>query len=123
MQDVARLAVWRKAHAFTVSLNGLLIRRGHGFPGLRSQILRAAASIGANLAEGCGKGTAAEFLRFIAIASGSTKELQNHLLLARDCGTLAGGEYARLEEQRDEIARMLYGLDCAVRRRQPPHER
>jgi four helix bundle protein len=58
-----------------------------GFPreelyGLTSQIRRCAASVAANIAEGCGKGGNAEFQRFLNIATGSASELEYHALLA-----------------------------------------
>jgi four helix bundle protein len=64
-----------------------------GFPkeerfGLTSQIRRSAASIPANLAEGCGRRSDGEIARFIQIAMGSGAELSYHLLLARDLGFL-----------------------------------
>lgn len=49
--------------------------------GLTSQIRRCPASIGANIAEGCGKRGDGEFQRFLQIASGSASELDYHLLL------------------------------------------
>jgi len=47
---------------------------------------RCAASIGANIAEGCGKRGNGEFQRFLTIAAGSASELEYHFLLARDFG-------------------------------------
>ena len=52
--------------------------------GLTSQMRRCSASIGANIAEGCGKCGNNEFQRYLQIASGSASELDYHLLLARD---------------------------------------
>ena len=49
---------------------------------------RASASIGANLAEGCGRRSDGEMSRFIQIAMGSGAELSYHLLRARDLALL-----------------------------------
>src|SRR5271165_6569322 len=52
--------------------------------GLTSQLRRSAASIGANIAEGCGRRSDAELKRFCQIARGSASEVEYHLLLAKD---------------------------------------
>lgn len=79
MADYRQLEVWRKAHLLTLEL----YKMTQCFPkselfGLTSQIRRAAASIGANLAEGCGRRGDAEFHRYITIATGSSDELDYH---------------------------------------------
>jgi four helix bundle protein len=84
MQDFRKLRVWQRAHELTLSL----YRATATFPaaerfGLTSQIRRASSSIGANLAEGCGRIGDAEFARFCSIGMGSACELEYHLLLAR----------------------------------------
>jgi hypothetical protein len=50
---------------------------------------RCAASVAANIAEGCGKRGNGEFQRFLNIAAGSASELEYHFLLARDLQFLA----------------------------------
>jgi four helix bundle protein len=85
MKDFRNLKVWERAHELTLELYRMTGR----FPreelfGLTSQIRRCCASIGANIAEGCGKRGNAEFQRFLQIASGSASELDYHLLLAHD---------------------------------------
>lgn len=78
--------------------------------GLTSQIRRCAASICANLAEGCGRGTARDFARFVQIALGSASELEYHLLLAADLGLVNTGVYSQLETAVIDVKRMLTGL-------------
>src|SRR5258708_37758374 len=73
MRNYRELGVWEKSHKLTLELYKL----SRGFPkdeiyGLTSQMRRAAVSIGANLAEGCGRRTGAELARFIRIAANST---------------------------------------------------
>jgi four helix bundle protein len=86
-----------------------------GFPkqevyGLTSQIRRSAASIGANIAEGCGKRGNAEFQRYLNIAAGSASELEYHFLLARDLHLLDDPDYAQLSQGVIEVKRMLASL-------------
>jgi len=78
--------------------------------GLRAQIRRSASSIGANVAEGCGRKGDREFARFLSIALGSASELEYHLILAADLGYLE--ERVGMELGRDvvEVKRMIAGL-------------
>ena len=75
--------------------------------GWTSQIRRAAASIPANIAEGCGRSSDAELGRFLQIAIGSASELEYHLLLARDLLLLAEKDYGQLNLDVTEVKRML----------------
>lgn len=111
MKSFRDLMVWEKAHALTPAS----YRDTAGFPkqeiyGLISQIRRCAASIAANIAEGCGKRSNAEFQRFLHIAAGAASELEYHFLLAKDLGFLSPEEYKRLDESAVEVKRMLAGL-------------
>jgi len=56
--------------------------------GITAQVRRSATSIGANLAEGCGRRGNSELARFIKISLGSASELDYHLLICRDLGFL-----------------------------------
>jgi four helix bundle protein len=78
--------------------------------GLTGQLRRCSASIGANIAEGCGKRSNAEFQRFLQIASGSASELDYHLLLARDLKILMDTDYDRLVKELSVMRRMLTAL-------------
>lgn len=78
-------------------------------------MLRAAASISANIAEGCGKGSTREFLRFLEIAIASSRELENHLLLARDLKFISPARHEKLEIMATEVRRMLVGLSKSLR--------
>ena len=78
--------------------------------GLVSQLRRAASSVPANIAEGCGCSGNREFTRFLDIALRSASETEYHLLLARDLGYLDKKTYEDLSNQAVEIKRMLTGL-------------
>jgi four helix bundle protein len=85
VRDVRTLKAWQRARSLTLAANQLTktFPRGERY-GLTSQINRAAASIGANLAEGCGSVTDGEFAQFVRVALRSASERDYHLLLARD---------------------------------------
>src|SRR5580692_474898 len=98
MEDFKKLKVWSKAHLLTLAVYEITRK----FPreevfGLTSQIRRASASIGANIAEGCGRRSDPEMKRFVQIARGSANELEYHLLLARDLQLLPVEEFKELE--------------------------
>lgn len=108
MHDFRDLKVWMKAHQLTIGI----YRTTREFPkeelfGLTSQMRRSSSSIGANVAEGCGRRSDGELTRFLHIARGSAVELENHLLLARDLEYLAGKKCDELVTQVDEVQRML----------------
>jgi len=108
MRDHEELEVWQKADQLTLKI----YRATEAFPrseifGLRSQIRRAAGSVGANLAEGCGRWSDRELARYIQIAMGSASELQNHLRLAKDLEFLEDAQYAQLFKELTSVRQML----------------
>jgi four helix bundle protein len=118
MRDFRKLIVWQKAHRLTLEIHSAV----RAFPprsysGLANQITRAAASIPATLAEGCGKSTDGELARFTDMSLASAKELENHLILARDLDALDSATYEALDGHLDEVRRMLFSFSRAVRAR------
>ena len=89
--------------------------------GLRSQLLRSAASIPANIAEGCGKSTHAELARFAEIALGSATELDNHLPFARDARAISYERYDEIAPRVAELRRMLFAFVRTTRALGPLH--
>lgn len=108
MKDFKSLKAWGKAHELTLRIYNAT----KSFPkdelfGLTSQLRRAGASIPANIAEGCGRNGDAELARFLSIAAGSASEVEYHLLLAHDLNYLSHAEYEQLNEEINELKRML----------------
>ena len=98
MRNFKELQVWQKSHMMTMKV----YRLTRNFPsderfGLVSQIRRSAASVPANIAEGCGRRGDREFSRFLSIAAGSASETEYHLLLAYDLRLLKENDYLKLE--------------------------
>ena len=116
MRNYRDLLVWEKAHNLTLCI----YRDTQTFPkeerfGITSQIRRAASSIAANLAEGCGRRSDGEMARFVQIAMGSAAEVSYHLLLCRDLELLGTEEFNRLASATDEIMRMLSSLAARLK--------
>jgi four helix bundle protein len=111
MKNFRDLQVWQKAHELTVES----YRATVAFPkremyGITSQIRRCAASVAANIAEGCGRRGNGEFQRFLGIAAGSASELEYHFLLAHDLGFLDDVGHRNLNRRIVEVKRMLAAL-------------
>jgi four helix bundle protein len=111
MKDFRKLSVWGKAHSLVIEIYKITA----DFPkselfGLTSQIRRAAASIPANIAEGCGRDSDSDFARFIQISLGSKSELEYHLLLAHDLNLINDTNYDNLNIRVIELKRMLTSL-------------
>jgi four helix bundle protein len=108
MKDFRSLKVWEKAHALTLAI----YKSTERFPkqelySLTNQIQRAAVSIPANIAEGCGKDSDAELKRYFTIAMGSASELEYLLLLAHDLGYLQENIYQSMQNDLVETRKML----------------
>lgn len=77
---------------------------------LTSQLMRAAVSIPANIAEGQRRGTRKDYANFIAIARGSTAEVETLLLIAERIKLAESKRVAALSGVADEISKMLFAL-------------
>ena len=111
MKDFHELKVFQKAHHLTLAMYQITAT----FPreelyGLTGQLRRCSSSIAANLAEGCGRNSDAEFARFCSIAMGSASELEYHLLLAKDLKLIQLKDHTELSQRATELKRMLTAL-------------
>ena len=111
MKDFRSLKVWQKAHEVTLSV----YQATSLFPqqetyGLVSQLRRSAASVPADIAEGCGCVANREFARFSEIALRSASETEYHPLLVRDLGYIEAATYDALNDRVTEVKLMLTGL-------------
>jgi four helix bundle protein len=105
MRNFQKLEVWKQSHNFTLAIYRLTADFPNGERyGLTSQLQRAAASIGANLAEGCGRETDADYKRFVQMAAGSACEVEYHLILARDLNLIEKQNYEALNADINELS-------------------
>jgi four helix bundle protein len=111
MSDFKSLLVTTRVRALIVSVYQLTgsLPAAERY-GLASQMQRAAISIGANIAEGSGRSSNRELVRFLHIARGSAHELEFHLLAASDLGLLDVGKSTEVLDEVGQISRMLHGL-------------
>jgi four helix bundle protein len=115
LKDFKELKVWHKTYELALAVYEV----SRCFPreeiyGLTSQLRRAAVSVGANIAEGCGRRSDGELVRFLQIARGSASEIEHHLLLARDLKFLDGTKHQGIEKRLQEVQRMLTSLVSSI---------
>lgn len=111
------LIAWQK----TMDLCRNVYQETAGLPpaeryGLTAQLRRAAASVPANIAEGWGRGTTADYIRFLRTARGSLYEIQTYIELATGLGYMESGGSAGLVATCDECSRVLNGLIQSLQR-------
>jgi len=105
------LVVWQKAMELAVLTYELTkpMPKSEQY-GLTSQMLRAATSVPANVAEGNARGSRKDYARFISIARGSVVELETHLELSVRVHLLNATTVAPAISLADEVSRMLFAL-------------
>ena len=109
MRSYEDLLVWQKSMLLAKKV--YLIQRGlpkAELYGLGDQIRRAVVSVPSNIAEGFGRGSDAEFKRFLAIARGSLFEVKTQLQLASELGFLQ--LESELMQLIDEVGKLITGL-------------
>lgn len=112
------LEVWKIAHEYVLDI----YKTTTSFPKIEeyritNQLIRASVSIPANIAEGCGRKTTAELMRFLTISRGSTEECKYFIILSKDLGYLKQDDFTRLSLNLDTIGKMLNGLLNSLRQK------
>lgn len=109
------LIVWQKAHQYVLDV----YKKTERFPkeelfGLTSQYRRAAVSITANIAEGYGKKSSKDKLRYYNIAEGSINECRYYVILSKDLGYINIEEGEKLYEELTIIQKLLHSYSKAI---------
>jgi four helix bundle protein len=115
-----QLKAWQRAVDLVVECDaivGLLPRTHRATLGV--QIRRAAASVPANIAEGNGRRTRADYLRHLSIANGSLMELETHLIVADRLRLVPAVRIASAMTLSGHAGRLLHGLIRALRASRP----
>jgi len=100
MQNYKELKVWEKSHLLVLDIYRITAK----FPkeeifGITSQIRRSAASIPANIAEGCGKNSQLDMANFLNISLGSANETDYFLLLCKDLKYISEADFLNWRTQ------------------------
>lgn len=108
IQTFRDLVVWQKS----MSLVNRIYAVTKDLPkseiyGLTSQIRRCAVSIPSNIAEGYGRHSTVDYIRFLRIASGSVYELQTQIEIAANLNYFKSEDFEQLNAKAIEIAKML----------------
>jgi four helix bundle protein len=116
VQSYRDLLVWQKAMRLAAEAYrlGRLLPKAEEYR-LTSQLLRAAASVPANIAEGHARGTRKDYAHFVSIARGSLAETETILFLLVEVELLAEERVRAALELSSEIGRMLNGLLARLR--------
>lgn len=90
--------------------------------GLCDQMRRSAISIMSNIAEGYGRRSEKEFVRFLNIAHGSLLELRSNLYVALDLGYLSQDEHLLINKHSEKVGRMIWSLRNHILSKSKPED-
>jgi four helix bundle protein len=116
IQSYRDLSVWQKAMRLVAEAYRVakLLPKAEEYR-LTSQLLRAAASVPSNIAEGRARGTRKDYAHFVSIARGSLAETETILLLLVEVDLLTSESVQTALELCSEVGRMLNGLLARLR--------
>lgn len=109
-QNFEELEVWKKSRELKKEVFVLVKKfTAEEKYNLSDQLLRSARSVATQIAEGHGRRTFPDRLRFCIIARGSLSETLNHFIDANDCNYIADEKLLYFRKQIDEIERLMNG--------------
>lgn len=111
MHNFRELKIWQVAIELVKDIYHLT----KSFPqeekfGLISQIQRSAISIPSNIAEGSGRGSDKDFIRFLDIAVGSAFELETQLIISAEIKYTNQTEIHNILDNLKNLQNMFHGL-------------
>ena len=115
LKNYRELKVWDKSYKLCLDI----YKTTEGLPldekfALTSQIRRSAVSVPSNIAEGYGRKTTADYIRFLHIGYGSICELETQIMLSGDLNYIERDKVKGLLDNINEIERMLKALIKAL---------
>jgi len=111
MHNFKNIIAWQKAMSLVKDVY-LLTEK---FPkqevyGLVSQINRSAISIPSNIAEGSGRNSNKDFMRFLDISISSSFELETQILLAKELSFITEEKMTLMLEKLAEVQKLIFGF-------------
>lgn len=111
MHNFKELKVWQSSKNLVIDI----YKDTENFPkteifGLTNQIRRSSVSVPSNIAEGCGRNSDKDLIRFLDIANGSSFELETQLIIANELKFLNDNSFEALCNKLDEVQKMIYGF-------------
>ncbi|NLO32060.1 MAG: four helix bundle protein [Candidatus Hydrogenedentes bacterium] len=102
---------WQEAKKLTVAIYQVTQEEAFSRDfGLRDQMRRAAVSVMANVAEGFGRASRKDFMRFLAMANGSALEVQSHLYVALELGYISQEQFEHCYSLCHSSSRLIGGF-------------
>ncbi|MBW1296099.1 four helix bundle protein [Aquimarina litoralis] len=115
MNKYQDLKIWKKAMDLVEQVYSVtdILPENEKY-GLISQIKRSSVSIPSNIAEGAGRNSNKDFIRFLSMANGSTTELETQLILIGRLNFVSMNKIAQLLMLCAEIKKMNYALQKSI---------
>ncbi len=119
MHNFKELKIWKKSRQITKEIYELT----ESFPaeekfGLISQMRRAAVSMVSNIAEGSGKESEKEFIRYLETSYSSAFEVETQLILALDLNFVSSEKAEHALTKIIELQKMIYGFIKSIKNKE-----
>ncbi len=111
MHNFKELKIWNNAIDISVEVYKLINK----FPKIQKynlslQMRKSAVSVPSNIAEGAGRNTDKDFLKFLGIAQGSTYELQTQLIISNKLKLITDKDFDSINSSIEELEKMNWGF-------------
>lgn len=116
MHQYKQLKLWQKSIDLVTQIYAITrdFPTGEKF-GLVSQINRSAVSIPSNIAEGAGRNSDKEFMHFLAIAHGSSFELETQLIISNKLNYMSLEQLNELTGRITELQKMNFAIQSKLK--------
>jgi four helix bundle protein len=117
VRDYRDLVAWQRAAQFTVECYRIarILPREEGRE-LAWQLRSSSLSVSSNIAEGNGRFSTLDYLRFLSMANGSLKEAGSQLYVAKGCEFVSMSQIARAIRLSTDTGQLLVRLAQSLRK-------